>query len=193
MKKNKKFISIIFKSKPKESEINLLIDFLKGLLGSYIEPSMNENILTVVFEPVEDLSFEEIINGLNNDFYITTSLFESGVIYDSVNVNDYIEYIASISNKILESNNYYVDENLIVKLNLCNDIIEKNIFRSYYKDEEMLEVVRAYLDSNMNISKAANMLYMHRNTVMNKIDKFIAVTGYDIKKFSNAFIIYRFL
>ena len=57
----------------------------------------------------------------------------------------------------------------------------------------MLEVVKKYLDCNMNISQAANSLYMHRNTVMNKIDKFIDVTGYDIKKFRNAFIIYKYL
>jgi hypothetical protein len=193
MKKDKKFISIIFKNKPKDSIILMLVDFLKGLLGNYIEPICHDRVLSVVFESESNVDFDEIINGLNNDFYITTSLFESGVLYEKINTTEYIDYIFSIKEKILESNLMYLNEASLVKLNLHNELIEQNIFKSYYNDLDMLEVVKKYLDCNMNISQAANMLYMHRNTVMNKIDKFIAVTGYDIKKFSNAFIIYRFL
>lgn len=193
MSKGQKFISIIFKSSPKESVIDMLVDFLKGLLGNYIEYRYDENILTVFFNCETTVDFEEIINGLNNDFYITTSLFESGILYSKLNREEYVLHIKNVSKQILESNLIYIDEKSLVKLNLEGEIVKKNIFKSFYNDLPMLEVVEKYLDCNMNISQAANMLYMHRNTVMNKIDKFISVTGYDIKKFSNAFIIYKIL
>ena len=76
---------------------------------------------------------------------------------------------------------------------MISNIIVKNILKEYYEDYQMKEVIKTYLDCNMNISQAANKLYMHRNTVMNKIDKFITNTGYDIKKFKNAFIIYHII
>lgn len=193
MSRSKKFISIIFKNSPKDSLIDMLVDFLKGLLGNHIEHQYSDNFLSVIFDCDSKVDFEEIINGLNNDFYITTSLYESGVLYEKIDINEYIAHIKSQSKKILDSNMIYIDEKCLVKLNLDGEIVRQNIFKPFHNDLEMLEVVKKYLDCNMNISQAANSLYMHRNTVMNKIDKFISVTGYDIKKFSNAFIIYKYL
>lgn len=193
MGKSKKFISIIFKNTPKDYLVDMFVDFLKGLLGNYISYQYTDNFLTVIFDCDAKVDFEEIINGLNNDFYITTSLFESGIIYEEISIDEYISHIKSCSKSILDSNLIYVDEKILVKLNLDSEVVERNIFKSFYNDFEMLEVVKKYLDCNMNISQAANSLYMHRNTVMNKIDKFIDVTGYDIKKFRNAFIIYKYL
>jgi DNA-binding protein Fis len=193
MDKGQKFISIIFKNTPKDSLVDMLVDFLKGLLGNYISYQYSDNFLTVIFNCDAKVDFEEIINGLNNDFYITTSLFESGILYSKIDINEYIEHIKNQRKNILDSNLIYVDEKTLVKLNLDGEIVKRNIFKSFYEDIEMLEVVKKYLDCNMNITQAANMLYMHRNTVMNKIDKFITVTGYDIKKFRNAFIIYKYL
>ena len=193
MARGKKFISIVFKNMPKDSLVDMMVDFLKGLLGNHISYEYEEGFLTVVFDSDSKVDFEEIINGLNNDFYITTALFESGILYEEIDVKEYISHIKSQSKKILESNLIYVDEKALVKLNMEAEVVWKNIFKSFYNDLDMLEVVKKYLDCNMNISQAANMLYMHRNTVMNKIDKFIAITGYDIKKFSNAFIIYKYL
>ena len=40
-----------------------------------------------------DSDFEEIINGLNNDFYITTSLYESGVLYEKIDINSLVNII----------------------------------------------------------------------------------------------------
>ena len=62
-----------------------------------------------------------------------------------------------------------------------------------YNDYEMKTIVKTYLECNMNISKASNVLYMHRNTLMYKIDNFINETGFDIKKFKDAYIIYHIL
>ncbi|UKI48833.1 MAG: helix-turn-helix domain-containing protein [Clostridium sp.] len=34
----------------------------------------------------------------------------------------------------------------------------------------------------MNVSKASKMLYLHRNTLIYKLDRFYEITGYDIRK-----------
>lgn len=193
MMKNEKFISIIFKSSPKESEINMISDFLRGLIGNYIYPVYEDSVLTVFFDAELEIDFEEIIQGLSEDVYMTATLFESGVLYNGINKNEYTKYIVDNKNKLLETNKLYFTEADLVKSKLVSPIVVKNILKEFYDDYQMKEVIKAYLDSNMNISKAANRLYMHRNTVMNKIDKFINNTGYDIKKFKNAFIIYHII
>jgi DNA-binding NtrC family response regulator len=193
MIKKEKFISIIFKNPQKESVINLLCDFLKGLIGNYIEPSLSNNALTVFIDSDTEVDFEEIINSLNSDFYVFACLFESGELYKGIDKNEYVKYINSISSKLLETTKLYIDEKELVKQRLNSSIVENNILKEYYKDYEMRNVISTYLESNMNVSQAASALYMHRNTVMNKIAKFIDVTGYDIKKFQNAFVIYQIL
>ena len=188
-----KFVSIIFKSTPKDSVINMLSDFLKGLLGNYINPIYKDSVLTVFFDAESEIDFEEIIQSLNEDFYLTAILFESGILYSGTNKNEYLSYITENKNKLLETNKLYIAEADLIKFKIISNIVVKNILKEYYEDYQMKNVIKTYLDCNMNISQAASKLYMHRNTVMNKIDKFILNTGYDIKKFKNAFIIYHII
>lgn len=190
---NEKFISIIFKSSPKDSVINTLCDFLKGLIGNYINPVYKDSVLTVFFSAACEVNFEEIIQSLNEDFYITSILFESGQLFSGIDKNEYVRHIISNKAKLLDTNTLYVHEADLVKYKLISPIVVKNILREFFDDYQMKNVIKTYLDCDMNISQAANKLYMHRNTVMNKIDKFIRTTGYDIKKFKNAFIIYHII
>ena len=191
--KKEKFISIIFKNSPKESLINMLNDFLKGLLGNYINPSYEDSVLTVFFDDAQEIDFEEIIQSLNEDFYLSATLFESGLLYSGIDKTEYSNFIFNNKTKLLSCNRMFVSEAELIKLGLVSPIVIKNILKEFYEDYQMKEVIKTYLNSNMNISKAANKLYMHRNTVMNKIDKFIKNTGYDIKEFKNAFIIYHII
>lgn len=189
--KSLKFISIIFKSTPKESFINALNDFLKGLIGNYINPVCKDTVITVFFDADCAVEFEEIIQTLNEDFYLSATLFESGTLYSGINKEEYFDYIFENRTKLLEINKLYLCEADLVKHKLISNVVVKNILKEYYDDYQMKNVIKTYLDCNMNISKAASKLFMHRNTVMNKIDKFISNTGYDIKKFQNAFVIYH--
>ena len=45
--KKEKLISIIFKTSIKESVVSMLVDFLKGLIGNYIEPLFQDDVLSV--------------------------------------------------------------------------------------------------------------------------------------------------
>lgn len=56
--------------------------------------------------------------------------------------------------------------------------------------EDQLAVVQAYLENNFNLSGAASQLHMHRNTFMNKIDRFSQSTGLNVKSFDHALIAY---
>ena len=188
-----KFISIIFKSNPKESVVNALSDFLKVLIGNYINPICKETVLTVFFDADTMIEFEEIIQTLNEDFYMNATLFESGILYSGINKEEYSEYIFNNRQKLLEINKLYLNESDLVKHKIISNVVVKNILKEYYDDYQMKNVIKTYLDCDMNISKAASKLFMHRNTVMNKIDKFITNTGYDIKKFQNAFVIYHII
>ena len=58
--KKEKLISIIFKTSIKESVVSMLVDFLKGLIGNYINPVFKDRVLTVFFDAACDVDFKEI-------------------------------------------------------------------------------------------------------------------------------------
>ena len=55
-----------------------------------------------------------------------------------------------------------------------------------FEDEEMTETAEAFLESSLNVSETSRNLFMHRNTLMYRLDKIERVTGLNIRKFSDA-------
>lgn len=49
--------------------------------------------------------------------------------------------------------------------------------------EERCEIIISLADNNMNITKVARLLYMHRNTVEYQINRIKEITGKDPRNF----------
>ncbi|WP_162356911.1 PucR family transcriptional regulator [Metabacillus mangrovi] len=58
------------------------------------------------------------------------------------------------------------------------------------EDKELIETLRVFFLCNLNVSSAAKALFMHRNSLQYRIDRFIERTGIDIKFFTNALAVY---
>ena len=63
---------------------------------------------------------------------------------------------------------------------------EMKKFAKIFEDQSMMQTVEAYLDSGMNISETARGLYMHRNTLMYRLNNIRKHTGLDLSKFGDA-------
>ena len=193
MNLSNKFIILFIKKEIPSSQQTVLLDFFKGLLGNNIVIKNIEKDIIICFDDDESFDFEEIANSLNSELFTNLILFEGS------NYNDYpleyIEEIRSVFSCVEVINSSYLNEKKLFLLlsKKENDIMKRNILKQYVDDFEMLHIVKVFLENNQNTSLAATKLYMHRNTLINKIDKFIKITGYDIKNFSDAFIIYHFL
>jgi hypothetical protein len=57
-------------------------------------------------------------------------------------------------------------------------------------DEDEIRAMETFLQCNLNVSMAAKKLYMHRNSLQYRIDKWTEQTGIDIKRFKGAVAIY---
>ena len=58
--------------------------------------------------------------------------------------------------------------------------------REIFEDEEMLSTAEEFLQSNLNVSETSRNLYMHRNTLLYRLDKIEKATGLNIRLFSDA-------
>jgi carbohydrate diacid regulator len=55
-------------------------------------------------------------------------------------------------------------------------------------DEETLATVGKFFESNLNVSVAARDLYIHRNTLVYRLDKLQKATGLDLRRFDDAML-----
>ena len=52
--------------------------------------------------------------------------------------------------------------------------------------EEMLNTIEAFFDNSLNLSETARKLYIHRNTLVYRLDKIQKITGLDLRTFDDA-------
>lgn len=55
-------------------------------------------------------------------------------------------------------------------------------------DPETLLTIQKFFENNLNVSEASRQLYVHRNTLVYRLDKIQKITGLDIRKFDDAII-----
>ncbi len=67
------------------------------------------------------------------------------------------------------------------------------ILNEYYQNDEMKKTIITFLENNQNISLAAKELFLHRNTLTQRLDKFNRITSFDLKQFKDAYLIYTLI
>lgn len=67
---------------------------------------------------------------------------------------------------------------------LLEDVLKHHI--KPVGDLELEQTALIFFDNNLNISETANQLFIHRNTLIYRLNKLENITGYDIRKFNDA-------
>ena len=73
-------------------------------------------------------------------------------------------------------------------MNLCRMFI-KEIFEGRSPeefDEETLATIRQFFENNLNVSETSRKLFIHRNTLVYRLDKLQKMTGLDLRVFDDA-------
>ena len=53
-------------------------------------------------------------------------------------------------------------------------------------DEETLITIRQFFENNLNVSETSRKLFIHRNTLVYRLDKLQKTTGLDLRVFDDA-------
>lgn len=71
------------------------------------------------------------------------------------------------------------------KEKICSGCSIKN-FEKIFKDQTMMGTVKCFLENGMNVAKTARAMYMHRNTLIYRLNAIRRQTGLDLKDFKMA-------
>ncbi|HHX12616.1 MAG TPA: PucR family transcriptional regulator, partial [Clostridiales bacterium] len=53
-------------------------------------------------------------------------------------------------------------------------------------DDETLATINKFFENNLNVSESSRQLYIHRNTLVYRLDKLQKTTGLDLRVFDDA-------
>lgn len=147
-----------------------------------------ENLI-IIAEMKEDISFYDVISNTNQEFYLNLSLYES---IEFQTIEELLKDLKSKSS-ILEFNKVYLNEKILIYNRfkpIFDEKTRQEMLKEFYYDQEFLHMIKVFLEKNQNSSEASKALYLHRNTLNNRIEKFYKITGYDLRKFEDAALIY---
>jgi len=123
--------------------------------------------------------YHKDIRGINKSFKeatqaldVSTKLEGAGDIYhvDNLGVGKLLAEIKGESQQeFMEKTIYFTKNNKEKKIN-----------------ETLLETLKAFFDNNLSISKTAQVIYAHRNTLLYRLRRVKEITGLDPKKFDDA-------
>lgn len=72
------------------------------------------------------------------------------------------------------------------KLNEYLELLMDEKAKDIFNDEEMIFTAEEFLEDNLNVSETSRKIYLHRNTLMYRLDKIEKATGLNIRNFSDA-------
>lgn len=185
---------ILQSKKPIKKEREMLLSLLGEVVDvSYLD--VDNEFITVVFENLLESSLQELSQVIIEEFFIEIRIYES-IRFETI--HDLERNIKKVKRMLklitFDSDDSYLNEVDLLYFEISKPIdssYKKNILKKYSDDTEMKNILKVFFECNQNTSEASKRLYMHRNTLIQKLDKFYEETGFNPRKFKDTMIIYK--
>ncbi|MFD1017730.1 PucR family transcriptional regulator [Thalassobacillus hwangdonensis] len=146
----------------------------------------------------EPIPYDQIIDVLISDFYVNLTLFVGKFHSDVSKAYHHYqwaeEWYGITSRHLKKPVATFTDTIPYLYLERLNEDdalrIRSAVLAEVEDDLELLETIKVFLECNSNATLAAKQLFMHRNSLQYRVDKFIEKTGIDVKQFKGALIAY---
>lgn len=198
----------VFLIEPKCEGDNLILETLKGLYATGTKDFVTavdekdvillkgldktdsyENLEKIAHTISDTLSMEAMVSVRVSYGTIVEELKDASKSYKEAKMALEVGRVFYPEKKILAYNELGIGR-LIHQLpiSLCEmflkEVFEGDVAELF--DEEELTTVLGFFENNLNISETARKLYIHRNTLMYRLEKIQKKTGLDVRKFDDA-------
>ncbi|MFD1414202.1 PucR family transcriptional regulator [Oceanobacillus jeddahense] len=146
----------------------------------------------------EDLTYHHIADTLMSELYVKIMLFIGPYLENDKELDDYIQQLTQMAElSFRKTDTSVIDYTEVYPFFLIETLSPKQreqlsewILKEFSTDSEALETIRMFIQCNLNASETAKKLYIHRNSLQYRLDKFYESTGIDVKQFDKAFTVY---
>lgn len=198
----------VFLIEPKQEGDNLVLETMRGLFatgsGDFVT-AVDERQIILVKALEQTEGYPEVSQVAK---MISDTLNMEAMVSVRVSYGNIVEELKDVSKSYKEASMaldvgkvFYVERNILaynelgigrlihqLPFSLC-DMFLKEVFEGDIQgmfDEEELTTVFCFFENNLNISETARQLYVHRNTLVYRLEKIQKKTGLDVRKFDDA-------
>ena len=199
---------VVFLIEAQNDKDNIAMELLKNLFeeqgGCYLTAVEQKNIIMIkgvtsinAYEEVEQTA-QVIVDMLNSEAMLVAKVAYGTIVGELKEVSkSYKEAKMALDvGKIFYSERSIIAYNTLgigrliyqLPINLCRIFI-KEIFGDSIPeelDDELLTTVQKFFDNNLNVSETSRQLFVHRNTLVYRLEKLHQSTGLDIRTFDDA-------
>ena len=151
-----------------------------------MEPDELMQLGSAIEETIENEAMIKAYIGIGN---VRDNLFKLGESYNEAENAIAVGKIFSINNRTFRYDSLLLERFLHkVPLELCEQY-SKIMFTKEYKkllNEEMITTIDKFFENSLNLSETARQLFIHRNTLVYRLDKVQRVMGLDLRNFHDA-------
>lgn len=177
----------------KNKDLNI-IDFKNFLLTFLTINSISEkgSYYIIDYNIDDNISLKDALSSYIFDSNINLRIYEGSASSESTFSSD-IKFLDCVFNYSLKEL-YYTKKELVLELIKTKKKVSKEfVLLDYANDYNIHELLNTFFMNNMNVVASSKALYIHRNTLINKLDRFKDHTGYDPKNFLDAYVLYSIL
>ncbi|HHY82605.1 MAG TPA: hypothetical protein GX505_07990 [Clostridiales bacterium] len=183
--------NLLVKAFPRsQGDILVQVDSMTVCLVKAVTKEMEDDELLQLAAAID----ETILNETSVRSYIGIGsvkehLFQLQESYNEASKAIEVGRIYNTSNRIYMYNALLLERFLFeVPLHLC-ERFSKGLFVKEYKKiltEEMVTTIDKFFENSLNLSETARQLFIHRNTLVYRLDKIQKVMGLDLRNFHDA-------
>ncbi|HEX7066530.1 MAG TPA: helix-turn-helix domain-containing protein [Bacillales bacterium] len=150
-------------------------------------------------DPEQTVGYENLIDAVTSDFYTDLLLYvgskQTSFGTASKQFRKEKSYFRICREHLRAKGVFYHNEQVpFLLLNTCPETRRRELLdvllQDVEEDNELLYSIHQYLESGMNVTTAAKKLFIHRNSLQYRVDKFVEKTGLDVKAFPQAVTVY---
>lgn len=176
-----------------EQSESTVFSFLEELIPEAIPLKIDSDYALFYFTDI-DSDFKDMFLSVSDDFAINLKVYASGRISASRPENFHTLYHnvkklllnkpfrfasnADLISEVLRTDVRKMKELKVAVLNRIND------------DSQMEKLILAMFNNNLNVTQTAKDVYMHRNTIINKLEYIRRETGLNLQNFKDATCLY---
>lgn len=193
--KNKKMKMIIYTINENDEEV--VYDVLNDVYTSCINVKLYN--LNICFLEETSTKIVDLFETLAQDLGYNIILHEGLIIHSGYKGTDILSYIKFYHDSVKVNSKEHSD---LADMLLFQDYskhqdlmsaIKTNLFDVLLQDVLIRDIIQVMLKNDLNVSQSAKLLYMNRNSLINKLDSIYKETGLNIQKFTHACVLYFIL
>jgi len=157
---------------------------------------LNQDLLLLIVNENESITPENVVDHLEAEAMISAKVYVGPCVNAIEDLKTAYEKTQQLISLSIQNTERIIRFKDVLYLKVLHHLSEENkvsLIEDYLKiypvhqlNEELIETIYGFFNHNLNVTDTANALFLHRNTLVYRLNKILQLTNLDIKQFDDA-------